>query len=322
MATNQTNKTVRSSMTCNDFPVELVIATFVGLTILGVFNNILIALIVWKNKEMQNPTNFLLTNNAVAEILNILVSATMVTIFSLVFRTKILATETKTTLGRLLSSMRIFYFLPILINMITLAILAVERHNALIYPLKVHRRLSRRGTKVAICISWVASIILCLPLAEKRSTVGKLQEGLFYYLLGLATSTVFISSSVIIFCYGRIIFAIYVTKTVCNQTSNQTCTTARVQDWKNKRNIMKMLLSITLIFVFTKFPPLTYTFLTLSNNDPSSNCAILFTFCSHISALLNPVVYLLYSSNYRDGTQKLFRSCCSNATQYRVNQNI
>ena len=61
MATNQTNKTFRPSMTCNDFPVELVIATFVGLTILGVFNNILIALIVWKNKEMQNPTNFLLT---------------------------------------------------------------------------------------------------------------------------------------------------------------------------------------------------------------------------------------------------------------------
>ena len=143
-----------------------------------------------------------------------------------------------------------FNILSVLISTITLAIVTVERYNALIYPMKIRRRLNRRGAKIAVCVTGVASIILSLPIVEG----GFIGVGYFYYTFGLTTSTVFISGFVVIFCCGRIFFAIFVTKTVCNQL-NQTCPVARAQDLKNKKNIVKMLLFATFIFIFTKFPP-------------------------------------------------------------------
>ena len=307
MATNQTNKTVRPSNFCDDIPVEYVIATFVGVTIFGGFNNILVTLVVWKNKEMKNPTNLLLTNNAVSELIQILVSCIVVILFNLAARTKTLSPNQQGSIFKAISSMRVFYILPILISTITLAIVAVERYNALIYPMKIRRRLNRRGAKIAVCVTWVASIILSLPIVEGGFNGAEIHVGLFYYVFGLSTATVFISGFVVIFCYGRIIFAIFVTKTVCNQL-NQTCPVARAQDSKNKKNIVKMLLFVTFVFVFTKFPPLSYSFLILSNIDPEFHCSVLLIFFGHISAILNPLVYLVYSSNYRVGTRALLRS--------------
>jgi hypothetical protein len=304
---NQTNGTVRLVEFCDDIPVEYVIATFVGATIFGSFNNILVTLVVWKNKEMQNPTNLLLTNNAVAEFLQVLVSCTMVVLFNLAARTKTFSPQQEDVIFKSLSSMRVLYILPILISMITLAIVAVERYNALIYPMKIRRRLNKRGAKISICVVWVASVTFSLPVAEGGFIGAELHIELFYYVFGLSTATVFISGFVVIFCYGRIIFAIFITKTVCNQL-NQTCPVARAQDSKHKKNIVKMLLSVTLIFVFTKFPPLSYSFLILSGIDPGFHCSILLIFFGHISALLNPLVYLVYNSNYRDGTRSLLRS--------------
>ena len=319
MATNQTNKTVGLANFC-DIPLEAVIATYVVVMILGILNNILVIVVVWKNKDMQNPTNILLTNNAIAEVINVFVSTTMVIIFTLATRTTVLTWKEKKIVFKALDQLRALYIFPVLITMVTLAIIAVERYNALIHPMNVYRRLNKRVTKRAMYVIWITCIILSLPFSSRHIMDSKLQMKLFYYLFALSSGTVAVTGLVIIFCYGRIIFAIFVTKTVCNQLS-QACDAARSQDWKNKKNTVKMLLSITFIFVFTKFPPLIYAFLALSNSDPNFQCSVLLTFFGHISALLNPIVYLVYSSNYRDGTRKLFRSC-SCGKRYRVNRNI
>ena len=263
--------------------------------------------VVWKNKEMQNPTNIFLTSNAATEIFTTFASTAMVETFSLATRTDTFTSEQTSTIFKTFDSLRSFYILPILITMITLAVLAVERYNALLFPMRIHRRLNRRGAKIAIALTWIISTILTLPFADGGYIIGG-HVALFYYLSGMSISLVVISSFVTVFCYGKIIFAIFVTNTVCNQL-HQTCTVARAQDLKNKKNIVKMLLSITLIFVMTKFPPLSYTLLVISNRDPGFRCSILLTIFGLISALLNPVVYFVYSSNYRDGARALFRGC-------------
>ena len=309
MATSATNKTGRLSSFCDDFRVEYVITSYVVITILGGIINVLVTVVVWKNKEMQNPTNVLLTSNAIAELIQIIVSTTMVVLFILLTRTTTFSPSEGKSILKIISSMKFFYMFPILISMITLAILAVERYNALMFPMKVHRRLSRRGAKIVMSLVWLISIILTLPFSEGGSSDRDYQIGVFYYLFGLSAFAVAISGFVIVFCYGRIIFAIFVSQTVCNQLNQASTAAARAQDVSNKKKVVKMLLSVTLIFVLTKFPPLSYSFLILFNTDLGHNCSILLTFFGHISALLNPIVYLICSSNYRNATGKLLQSC-------------
>ena len=304
--TNTTNTTVDFWTICQEpILVHSLIAVNTLLVVVGIFSNCLVAAVVWKTKLMQNPTNLLLSNNAIAEAIFLIISGTDLVI-------QLLATDIFT-----LSEILLFYevrgpFCGVVIGSffvasVNLALLAIERFNALCYPLKIRRRLGKRSTKCSIATMWLVITILMLPLI-----VGVIQgQGfvdleLFIYYCTLNGTIPAITGFTIIYCYGRIIYGMYITKSIFNPTYSTNIS----EDHKAKRNIVKMLLmSITFTFVITKFPLAVQTTLVLFGKG---NCLVNYEFAAtlaHLSAFLNPLIYLVFSSNYRKEARKLFKAC-------------
>jgi hypothetical protein len=214
----------------------------VVISAVGMFNNLLIILLVWRNKAMHNPTNFLLANNAFTEFIYLVVSTVMVSIVIYIENTSEAFTSSEIKeIYSFFVAIRVFIVSPFFITAVNLALLAIERYNALIHPMKIHRRLTKRAVKIVICLIWILAMLFSAPVQ-----VGS--EKSWYFLLGTIVTSVAISLFIIVSCYGKIIYGIYISKTIFNDASSAT----NAQDVKDKKNIVKMLITNTLLFGVTR----------------------------------------------------------------------
>ena len=302
---NITNTTIDLEIFCHEPMLVLpLIAVNIALIVVGISTNCLVTAVVWKTRLMQNSTNLLLSNNAIAEAIFLMFSGT-----DLVIQ---LMSSDIFSLSQLMSYIKVrgpFFCVAVgsfFVACINLALLAIERFNALCYPLKVRRRLGKRSTKWSIATMWLVVTILILPL------IGRVIQGLgfldwehFIYYCTLNSAIPAAAGCTIIYCYGRIIYGMYISKSIFNPT----CSTNISEDLRAKRNIVKMLLSITFTFLITKFPLAVQTALVLV---PNANCAVTYEMAAtlaHLSGFLNPLIYLAFSSNYRKEVRKLFKGC-------------
>ncbi|XP_028398316.1 prolactin-releasing peptide receptor-like [Dendronephthya gigantea] len=282
------------------------------LALTGVFNNCLVASVVWRTKQMKNSTNFLLANNAIAEVFYLVTSAP-VTAYLVLHRARFITSATSVFLSNFLDFLVLMHTLLFCVTTMNLALLSIERYNALCNPMKIQRRLGKRGTKFCVLTMWLLAAILVLPVAINFIMVeGFVVIEIFIYFCFMKGILTIITGCVVVYCYGRIIYGIYISKTIFTQTS---CATI-ADDMKTKKNVVKMLLSITFTFLFAKLPVASYRaiMLYLGSSTPSEKDGIIFAAhtLGHASSFLNPIIYLLFSSNYRQGALRLLKSCSLN----------
>ena len=324
----------------------------------GVFNNCLVALIVWRTRRMQNPTN--ISTNTVSTLfrrldtnvkptfaklrqnnVDITLSTLSCNLFSTKFRRRndvvcplgevvfLLASGSFFVIGKLsrmgdftvsqsLMFLRVNGFVSVMIIVsyyvasVNLALLAFERFNALCNPMKIRRRLSKRSAKLSILMMWLAATIFLFPLIVSFTFSNggyKDMENLIYYDCILSATISAISGCTITYyCYGRIIYGIHIAKSIFNSA----CSVTASEDIRAKRNIVKMLLSITMTFILTKFPAAAYSALILVVR-PSTYCHETFVITlAHLSAFLNPIIYFVFNSNYRQEARRMLKSCSQN----------
>ena len=306
-----TNNTLNFGQVCGEsFLGYFLIALNVLLVFVGVFNNCLVTSIVCRTRQMQNPTNILLSNNAIAEVVFLLASGSFFVIGKL-------SRMGDFTVSQSLMFLRTSGFFGVMILVsyyvasVNLALLAIERFNALCNPMKIRRRLSKRSAKLSILTMWLTATIFVLPLivSLKLSNAGYMNMGnLIYYHCTLSGTVSAFAGCTITYCYGRIIHGIHIAESIFNST----CSVTASEDIRAKRNIVKMLLSITLTFVLTKFPAAAYSALILVIR-PSTYCPITFVITlAHLSAFLNPIIYFVFNSNYRKEGRRLLKSCFRN----------
>ncbi|XP_028406091.1 QRFP-like peptide receptor [Dendronephthya gigantea] len=304
--TNLSNTAIVFEGFCGDLSIMCTFLTLnVIFVLVGLFNNCLVVLVVWRNKAMRNPTNLLLSNNAIAEIIFLLASGTdsVIHILGLQYFTFARPQSIMKARGWLVMIVTMSY----LVVLMSLALLAVERYNALCHPMKIHRRLAKRSGKIATIIMWSIAFIFVLIITIAVGCNGWYfnRESLVFYCTVTASVSI-LSGFTIIYCYGAIIYGMYVSKTIFTQTCSVTVT----DDMKSKRKILRMLFSITLTFLATKLPMLIYTSIVLISNisnDEVKCLIILFETLAHVSSFLSPVIYIAFSSNYRDGAKDLLR---------------
>ena len=298
---------------------HIAIAFNLVLVFLGGFVNLLVVLVVMKTKVMQNPTNLLLSNNALTEIIFLVGSGLDFFIIILYITTD---TFTFNHIEYYRRGARILIntvdTASYIIGVINLALLANERFNALCNPMKTERRLGKRSTKFSILVMWLFAIITMVPLTvSSMQNEGFLDFPHFIYYCSLIGILPTIAGFAIIYCYGRIVYGIYISKTIFNPT----CSVTISEDIKAKKKIVKMLVSITLTFWMTKFPMAFFIATSLVKSKLRVHCLLDYRFfltLAHVSAFLNPLICLKFSKNYRQEARRLLNCCFHNRVAHQA----
>lgn len=272
---------------------------YIIMVISGVVGNSLFITVVRKRRSMYTTTNFLLANVAVSDIISLVFC-----IPGIILR---FVEHPGGSLGSFLCkfvTMHLIAGITLLVSGLTLTLISVERHNALLRSMNSRLRLAKRRVATAIGAIWGFSIVFVLPLFIEQKYVDEVKDchmdwsktaSRVYWVL-LATA-VGISLFIMCFCYFRIIRALYL-ENILPPNDN-----TPEQDIKDKRKIIKLLITVSVLFLICFFPFIIVSAVSISTKSVVYKLSYLlvYTSCS-----VNPVVYAFQSANYRAGLNDLW----------------
>lgn len=129
------------------------IATYIFIFIMGVFGNVLVCFVVFRNRLMQSVTNLFITNLALSDILLCILAVPF--------------TPTYTFLRRWIFGTILCHLVPyaqafsVYTSTLTLTAIAIDRFFVIIYPFQ--QRMKLIPCIVIILIIWIVSLMLTLP---------------------------------------------------------------------------------------------------------------------------------------------------------------
>ena len=283
--------------------------------IIGLIGNVLVIRIVHKTREMHTPTNYLLASMAVSDVFTIMMFAALKFAFS--------QHVLDETFGHLVCKASAVITIFVTVSSITLTVLAVERYDALLKPLRTGLRLSEDNIKKAIALIWVTSVFVSIPTAffQEFDRSNRVLSGcvgqrdsninLAWKIHLIVFDALFLIQSVVmVFCYGSLIRGLYFTNTVCPETE----TTDGERSSEKKKLVITFLLA-TLGFLIGYVPSMTFytvvAFQTNANIGRSlfSDLENAFQFLFGCSLCLNPLVYAFRSAHFREGFRRVLTTC-------------
>ena len=283
--------------------------------IIGLIGNVLVIRIVHKTREMHTPTNYLLASMAVSDVFTIMMFAAHGFAFSQYVNDENFVQYLVCKASALITTFAI-------VSSITLTVLAVERYNALLKPLRTGLQLSEDNIKKAIALIWVTSVFVSIPNAffqefdrSNRVLSGCVGQGdsninLAWKILIVFDALFLIQSVVMVFCYGSLIRGLYFTNTICQETE----TTDGERSSEKKKLVITFLLA-TVGFLIGYVPSMAFytvvAFQTNANIGMSlfSDLENSFQFLFGCSLCLNPLVYAFRSAHFREGFRRVLTSC-------------
>ena len=287
--------------------------------IIGLIGNVLVIRIVHKTREMHTPTNYLLASMAVSDVFTIMMFAAL----KFAFSQHVLDENFGHLVCKASAVITTFITIFAIVSSTTLTVLAVERYNALLKPLRTGLRLSEDNIKKAIALIWVTSVFVSIPNPffqefdrSNRVLSGCVGQGDSNINLAWKTYLIvfdalfLIQSVVMVFCYGSLIRGLYFTNTVCPETE----TTDGERSSEKKKLVITFLLA-TLGFLIGYVPSMTFytvvAFQTNANIGRSlfSDLENAFQFLFGCSLCLNPLVYAFRSAHFREGFRRVLTTC-------------
>ena len=124
----------------------------------GIAGNISVLLIIKRTQSLQTAQNYLLANLAAADVTSLLFCS-----FSIIPMIKVLPGG---AVGNVLCMFFVGFNVPLtatVVSVLTLTILAIERYNAVVRPLRM-LQLAKEMVPYAIIVTWMASVALNTPL--------------------------------------------------------------------------------------------------------------------------------------------------------------
>ena len=297
------------------------VLTVVALTLLicNVLGNVLVILVIHRNKKLQNANTFLLANLASSDIFFAIQAFT--NIGQLVFA----------GFGQYSFSQ---FILRALVSIFTLVALAVERYFAILRPF-VHlaRAVKSLLYKVVFGI-WILATVLTAPgffiliqdynyAKESIATNGTTVAPVWFEALDTTYSFVLfvfgliIPSTVMIFCYSRVIYHVWF-DTDANRATN-------VALLKSRRKLTKLFISVTVIFIITWTPTFTKLIVTryIVDAETAWKYELSIILLGLVGTTANPVIYSFRCSRFRHEVIKLLTCrCCKGRRQPNVSRSF
>lgn len=289
------------------------------ITIGGVTGNVLVCLVVFLNKSMRTPMNYLLVNLAVADTM-------LLVFFSPTFIFQGTFTHPGGTGGDVLCALitgETLAWMGGYASSLFLLAISIERYIAVAKPRSYGVSLITKNLKTLVTCCWVFTIAWnSVGFAWKRYdpvngfctlaasvTSFRVYSILCFFVLGV------FPMSTMAALYSRVIHLLWFKKVI--NTSNRE---AKLQ--AKRRKATQMVLTVTIIYALTWFPELTV--LVLSAFAPDSirgDIAYPATvlLCAFNSAI-NPVIYSFHSNKFRGHLKELVCCVCSKGGVLEINK--
>ena len=282
--------------------VDIILLPFyIFIVMAGVLGNALFIVVVRKHRSMYTTTNFLLTNVAVSDIISLVffVPGMVLRFFE----------HPSGNFGSFLCKFVTMHHvagISLLVSGLTLTLISAERYNALLQPIHLHLKLEKRRVVIAICLIWGFAIAFVSPLFIEQNYVDEVQDchlnwnsNVSRAYWALLATIVGISLFIMTFCYFQIVKALYFENILPHN-----CSSSTEQDIKDKQKIIKILITVTVLFFVCFFP---FIIVSAINISTESTLYKFSYFLVYTSCFVNPVVYVFQSAKYRAGLKELWK---------------
>lgn len=284
-------------------PIELVLALYILIMIITVVGNATVVVVVLKKRGMQTFTNYLILNLALADLST-----------GLIFIPLDLPMELnggKWIYGKVFC--HIFYPMQtsaIYGSVFTLVIMSASRYWAIMHPFRTQPTV---GTaKIVICFIWLCSVLVVIPYTlvleyddeKKTCTETWNMEQKRYYTLAIFIFQYCLPLAIITAAYSCIFYEIAL------KNKSKSLYEDKGKDREANR-LIRLLLIITITFALCIMPyhavALLWEFGSAGEyvhiNDVFLGCYFLL----YLNSGLNPFIYNIFSSNFREAFMELYR---------------
>ena len=293
--------------------------------------NCIVTIIIYRSPRMKTTTNFIIANMAISDLwlLVFMLPKKIIWILN--------GGENQTELwlvhgefGNVLCKLSSFiHDASFSVSMQSLVVIAVDRFFAVVFPLRPPI-LSKKNCPLVIAFTWIIATIIHIPYflafrlqyqqndaycSFKWDLAFTESDSLKHYMTFLLTAVFVVPLLVILILYSVIAYDLI--KRSIGGVNGNNCTRQRRE--KENRNVTKMLITIVAAFTISFTPNfilMTWFLYVPEDKNSLSPCTItvmkdIRDFCFHSNGAINPIIYFIFSENYRQGLKSVFSALCS-----------
>lgn len=284
--------------------------------VFGIIGNCLLLHVIYANRSLRSPTNFLIFNMAIADLIALLLCPGLF-VFKEIFQSYKLGEVGCRAEGSLEAAL-------LITSVITLCFISYDRLTAIAFPMRT--RLNYQTVKKAIAVSWIGGLVMASPLAifrdlEERQWQNFLEsfcienlDVLPIYWHCLTIAVVWIPMIVLIFCYSMIFWKLDRYEKLRQKRDNPL-------QISYKRKFAVTLFIVVVSFVVLRLPFTTLVFIRYNMlqesqmNQVTASFQVLWyvsRYLLFLDSALTPVIYGITNENFRRAFRqtRVYKMCC------------
>ena len=288
--------------------------------VFSLIGNSLIVLIVYKTPTLRKPINLLIANMAISDLLYP------------TFLFPVLLAEMHVgswliggTLGQALCKLHTFLAdASSFVSIQSLVLIAVDRFGAVVLPLR-SPLITRKLCLFFIIATWITAMAVLSPFLVTYKLV-KYQRRLMCESLWIeafgGTYPTYALAAVVVFFYIPfvlvvVLYSIILMKLKMQAHPGEQSVSGEEQRTRRNRNVLKMVIAIVVVFFICLIPYFS-NFVIARFSAPDSSiwfsCSfvlyvIVTRYISYTNCAINPIICLIFSSNYRQALKRLVNCC-------------
>ncbi|XP_076443948.1 neuropeptide receptor 15-like [Babylonia areolata] len=303
--------------------------------LVGLTGNVLVVYIVLKDRKMRKSvTNLLILNLAVADSLLMVLGVPEIVQFMLDRGWLLGLTACRVNRSVLVAALYA--------SVLTLVAVCIERYIAIVYPMKAHLVCTRRRVVFVIVCVWILAISCCMPTALFNDVINPSEfmphamcitrfsfdtHFLYHIIFKFTEFCLFYFGPLVLqmVCYIIIGRRLFVGVDKLHRNSNIRSTPDRRQRTseaiKARKGVVKMLIASVIIYFLSYSPHQVLlffnTFSSMSFGD-SWMYLVLTTTLAYINSAANPLLYCVFSENFRSKFKDILQCCtCEAGCRFR-----
>ena len=253
----------------------------------GIIGNVLVLIVVARNRQLHTVTNIFISSLALADLLVCIVAQPMNAVF-------LYGLPPNPVYGM---TRKAFSYVSLLASISNLAVLTIDRYIAIVSPMQYQLKANFKSAFILLCLIWVISLGLGIPSGILQSV----QRITKYYTLALVV--------IIVPIYIRIyLIARHQARVIARQAEHIEKDSKKKRDRENIA--AKTIGSVLAVFVFCWLPVIVISMI-FRYSDANRVVMRALKWAQTValcSSAVNPVIYSLKTQIFKKEVKKLFKS--------------